>query len=280
MSRQDDQLTIRRILVALDASYHSLAALEAAAELAASMEAELQALFVEDANLLRLAGLPLAREIRYPFVIPVRLDRARMERALRAQAAQARQALARASEERHIKWSFRVVRGEVAPEVLAAAMEADLLTLGKASRPLTLRVRLGSTARAAAARAPCCVLLLQRDVGIRSPVLVTYDGTPSTQQALTMAARLAQKHGGDLTILIIADAPHAAQRLQAQVSDLLRGRGLVVRYRRLTDPGAATLIHEVRTEGSGVLVLSSTVLPQEALQTLLDEVGCPVLLMR
>jgi len=258
MSKQDDQLTIGRILVALDASHHSLAALEAAAELAASMEAE----------------------IRYPSVVPVRLDRVRMERALRAQAAQAHQALARACEGRHIKWSFRVVRGEVAPEVLAAAMEADLLTLGKASRPLTLRVRLGSTARAAAARAPCCVLLLQRDVGIRPPVLVTYDGTPSTQQALTMAARLAQKQGGDLTILIIADAPDAAQRLQAQVSDLLRGRGLAVRYRRLTDPGAATLIHEVRTEGSGVLVLSSTVLPQETLQTLLDEVGCPVLLMR
>ena len=32
MSRQDEQLTIRRILVALDASHHSLAALEAAAE--------------------------------------------------------------------------------------------------------------------------------------------------------------------------------------------------------------------------------------------------------
>jgi nucleotide-binding universal stress UspA family protein len=280
MSRQDERLTIRRILVALDASRHSLAALEAAAELAASMEAELQALFVEDANLLRLAGLPLARELRYPFVAPVPLDRARMERALRAQAAQARQALARASEERHIQWSFRVVRGEVALEVLAAALEVDLLTLGKASRPLTPRVRLGSTARAAAADASCCVLLLQRDMGIRPPVLTTYDGTSSARQALAMAARLARKEGGDLTVLIVADAPETVQRLQAQASDLLRGQGVAARYRRLTGAKAATLTHEVRTEGSGVLVLSSTVLSQEALQTLLDEVGCPVLLVR
>jgi nucleotide-binding universal stress UspA family protein len=280
MSRQDERLTIRRILVALDASHHSLAALEAAAELAASMEAELQALFVEDANLLRLAGLPLAREIRYPFASPVPLDRARMERALRAQAAQARQALARASEERQIQWSFRVVRGEVALEVLAAALEADLLTLGKASRPLTSRVRLGSTARAAAADASCCVLLLQRDMGIRPPVLATYDGTPSARQALAMAARLARKEGGHLTVLIVADAPETVQRLQGQASDLLRGQGLAARYRRLTDAGAATLTREVQAEGSGVLVLSSTVLSPEALQTLLDEVGCPVLLVR
>ena len=52
----------RRILVALDASPHSLAALEAAAELAASLRAELIGLFVEDANLLRVAGFPFARE--------------------------------------------------------------------------------------------------------------------------------------------------------------------------------------------------------------------------
>jgi nucleotide-binding universal stress UspA family protein len=280
MSKQDERLTIRRILVALDASYHSLAALEAAAELAGSMGAELQALFVEDANLLRLAGLPLAREIRYPFVAPVPLDRVRMERALRAQAAQARQALAKASEERHIQWSFRVVRGEVALEVLAAALEVDLLTLGKASRPLAPRVRLGSTARAAAADASCCVLLLQRDMGIRPPVLTAYDGTPSARQALAMAARLAQKEDGDLTILVVADAPETVQWLQAQASDSLRGRGVRARFRQLTGSGAAALAREVQAEGSGVLVLSSTVLSQEALQTLLDEVGCPVLLVR
>jgi nucleotide-binding universal stress UspA family protein len=280
MNEQDEQLMIRRILVALDASRHSLAALEAAAELAASLEAELQGLFVEDANLLRLAGLPVAREVQYPFVAPTRLDRARMERALRAQAAQARQALATVSERHHIKWSFRVARGEVVLEVLAAALEADLLTLGKASRPLTRRVRLGSTAQAAAEGAPCCVLVLQRDVAMQPPVVVTYDGTPTGQKALTMAARLARQQEGILTVMIVAAAPDTAQRLQAEASDLLRRRGLMVRYRRLRDAGSATLTHAARAERSGVLVLSGAILSQEALQTLLDEVDCPVLLVR
>ena len=280
MSKQDEQLTIRRILVALDTSRHSLAALEAAAELAASMEAELQGLFVEDANLLRLAGLAVAREVQYPYTAPARLDPARMERALRAQATQARRALALASERRRIKWSFRVVRGDVTLEVLAAALEADLLILGKVSRPLIRRMRLGSTARAAAAEAPCCVLMLERDVRIRPPVVVTYDGTLTARRALTMAVRLAHKHGDSLTVLLLADGPDAAQRLPAEVSDLLRGQGLMVRYRPLMDAGVATLTHEVRAEGSGVLVLSGSVLPQESLQTLLDEVDCPVLLVR
>ncbi len=274
------ELTIRRILVALDASYHSLAALEAAADLAASLEAELQGLFVEDVNLLRVAESPVAREVQYPFVTSARLDRARMERALRAQAAQAHKALAAACEQRRIKWSFRVVRGEVVPQVLKAALEADLLSLGKASRPLIRRVRLGSTARAAAAQASSSVLLLQRDVGIRSPVVMTYDGFLIARHALTMAVRLAQQKGGYLVVLVLAGTLDEAQRLQAEAADLLRGRGLMVRYRRLMDAGAATLIREVRSEGGGVLVLSSTILQPDALQTLLDEVNCPVLLMR
>jgi len=280
MSKQDEQQTIRRILVALDASHHSLAALEAAADLAATLEAELLGLFVEDANLLRLAGLPVAREMRYPFIAPARLDRTRMERALRAQAEQARRALAAASERRHVAWSFRVVRGEVASEVLAAAMEADLLTLGKASRPIIRRVRIGSTARAATEGAPCCVLMLQRDVGIQPPVVVTYDGTRIAHKAITMAAHLARQHMGTLTVLILADTADVAQRLRAEVADLLHKWDLRVRYRRLTDASSTTLIREVQSEGSGMLVLSGTSLGQEALQRLLDAVDCPVMVVR
>jgi len=280
MSKQDEQRTIRRILVALDASHHSLAALEAAAELAASLEAELHGLFVEDANLLRLAGIPVVREMRYPFASSARLDTGRMERSLRAQATQARQALERASERRHVECSFRVVRGQVALEVLAAALEADLLTLGKASRPLVQRVRLGSTARAAAREAPCCVLMLQRDVGIAPPVMVTYDGTPTAQKALTMAIHLARQQEGELIVLIVAHAADAARRLQTRASDLLDEHGLTARYRQLLDADRATLTHQVRTQGCGVLVLSGTLLSQEAIQTLLDEVDCPVMLIR
>jgi len=280
MSEQDDELTIRRILVALDTSRHSLTALEAAVELAASLAAELQGLFVEDVNLLRVAGSPVAREVRYPFATAARLSLGRMERELRAQAVQARRALATACGRRQVKWSFRVVRGEITPEVLAAALEADLLSLGRASRPLIRRGRLGSTARAAAAEAPCCVLLLQRDVGIRPPIVVTYDGSPMAQYALMMATHLAQKNGGYLAVLILTDAPDEAQRLQAEAADSLRGRKLIIRYRRLAGAGIATLTHEIRSEGSGALVLSTTILQPDALQTLLDEVDCPILLVR
>ncbi|MEJ2343030.1 MAG: universal stress protein [Gemmatimonadales bacterium] len=85
--------SIRRIVVALDASRSSLAALEAAAELAAAVNAELAGLFVEDENLVRLAGLPLAREFDRISERPRSMDTAQLRRHMARQAQQARRAL-------------------------------------------------------------------------------------------------------------------------------------------------------------------------------------------
>ena len=52
----EDVTAIRRILVALDSSPHSMAALETAVELAANLGARIIGLFVEEANLLRAAS--------------------------------------------------------------------------------------------------------------------------------------------------------------------------------------------------------------------------------
>lgn len=66
---------IRRILVALDTSPSSQAALEAAVALAERLNAEVCGLFVEDVDLLRVAESPYAREILYPSAEEGRLTR-------------------------------------------------------------------------------------------------------------------------------------------------------------------------------------------------------------
>src|SRR2546425_755825 len=131
MSETDTTFRVRRILVALDSSAHSLAALEASVDMAARMEAELTGLFVEDIELLRMADAPFARELLYPSATEAPLNRATMERKLRAQSEQARKALAAAADRAQVQWTFRTVRGQVISEVLAAAGEADLLAIGK-----------------------------------------------------------------------------------------------------------------------------------------------------
>ena len=190
MNERELEPTIRRILVALDASPHSQAALEAASELADVLKAELVGIFVEDVNLLRLAGLPFAREVGYPSGTDRPLDSASMEREIRIQAEQARQTLASVAVRRQIRWSFRVVRGQVATELLSAAQEADLLVLGRASWALTRQVRLGATAAWLwlRRRAQCCCCNMAT---ICQPVQLVYDESPAARQALATAAQLA-----------------------------------------------------------------------------------------
>lgn len=280
MNRRGDELAIRRILVALDASHHSLAALEAAAELAASLQAELEGLFVEDINLLQAANLPVSQEVRFPFDATAALDVARLERELRVQAEQARQALLAACRTRQVKGSFRVLRGQVAAQVLEAAAEADLLTIGRVSRPLIRSTQLGSTARTVATQARGSVLLVRRGSQIRPPVVVFHHSGETAQRTLLMAAHLAQSTGGYLTVLLPACQAERARLLRRQVADWLKGEHLFVRYQQLGDTGVMTLAEAARAEKGGIFVIAGAVLPDETLEALIENIECPVLLVR
>ena len=179
----------------------SLAALDAAARLAEQMEAELLGLFVEDVNLLRLAGLPFAREVGLTLAHARPLASADMERALRAQALRAQQALEQAATRLSVRCSFRVVRGQVTEELLAAAEEADLVAIGLSRQTLS-RARPGTTAGAMAAGTKRPMLFLPRDATVRPPVMVIYNGSAAGERALALAMRLAQAEQWPLTVWI------------------------------------------------------------------------------
>lgn len=282
MSEEGLEPAIRHILVALDASPHSLAALEAAAELAAGLKAELLGLFVEDINLLRLAELPFAREMGVFSTTRRRLDILEVERELRAQASRARRALAIAAGRAQVPWSFRVARGVIAAELLTAASEADLVILGKVGWSLTGRRHLGSTARAVLSQATCLTLILQEGVRLSLPILTVYDGSTPAQKALAAAIRLVRGKNGYLTVLILADGPDAARELQTNVAKWLRERGLEARYRWLVGADVRHLPRIVDAEGCGMLVLPGqhSRVQSQGLLVWLDEVTCPVLLVR
>jgi len=281
MTEREAGFVIRRILVALDASTHSLAALAAAVELAAAMEAELEGLFVEDLNLLRLAGLPFVREVRHTASLEA-LDSPRMERALKAQAAQAREALATAAGRAQVHWSFRVVRGHVAQEVLTAASRADLVTLGKQGRSRSPRARLGSTALRVALDAPGALLLVEHGVAAGQPVLVLYDGSEGAERALDAAARLAKESGSQPLVLLLADASDAARQLEEQAAHRMEVWAVSPRFRSLPAADVHSLSRALQFEGGGLVVLSarSRLLPPETIQELLDRIRNPVLLVR
>lgn len=288
MKADPEELTIRRILVALDTSTDSLSGLEAAARLAAAMRAELVGLFVEDINLLHLAMLPFTDEVQRATGIRRSIDQHSMERDLQLQASQARRALAAAAGRAEARWTFKVVRGEVKSEVLSAALEADLLTLGRTSRSHFSRPRLGSTARAAIERGPGYVILGGPDSPDDRPVMVTFDGSQAGSQALVAAAHIAAMRDSELIVLLVESGsetgPALAADLAEQCDRLLAERDFRSDYdfQRIPADQTLQLVNAAHEARCSLLVLGgeSPVLQGAALQLLLDELSCPVMLVR
>lgn len=274
------EFVIRRILVALDASTHSLAALEEAAALAAALHAELLGLFVEDINLVRTAGLPFARQVSYPSGAEERMSSERIDRELKAQGELARKALAAAAGRQHARWSFRTVRGQVTGEILAAASQTDLVLLGKSgwspARPV------GSTALALIAASPGAFLLMPQEAPQTGPIAVLFEGSSDSRRTLEASIRLAIAHQAALLVLVSGPTPEACDAVRQSARQIIGSRVKEFRIRRVQAAAPRDLAQVLRTEHSRLLVLAGdSPLAQEAgIRSLLELTRSPLLLIR
>ena len=273
-------------MVALDATEDSLTSLDLATRLAAKLRAEIEGLFVEDINLLRMADLPCTRVVSVATTSGQGLDLSSMERELRRQARVARDMLAMNAERFSVRWSFRTARGAVANEILAAASEADIVIVGKSDRAYPQRVKLGETARTLSARSPSAVLIAHHRfvAAAYSPpgaILVAYDDTPTGDRALRLAARLAVSERHPITVLI-PDSKRTAPRLEEEADALLAAFGLQPRFRRLGRREAARLATVVHAEHGELFVLGceSPLLRGKSTDNVVEGLEIPVLLIR
>ncbi len=277
-------MRIRRILVALDTSPHSLAALDAAAGVAVLFKAELLGLFVEDINLVRLAGLPFAHEVGYPSAVRHKLSANGMERSLRLAAQAARDALAAVAGRHSLPWTFRVARGPVASELLAAAEdEGDLIACGKAGHQMGPQSGLGSTALGVSRDAPCTILLLPRASGERPSVAFLAGGvSPAALKSAETAALLAYAWAGGLALLVPRGDRRVGQDFERAVAAVPGVAEAKLRFHRLAGARPAAVARAARDEQAGALVIagSPALFDDADLADLVEKTGCRVLLVR
>ncbi len=258
---ESSEITARRILVALDSSPHGLAALDAAVNLADQLEAELQGLFIEDVNLLRVAGLPFTREFTLSTMGPRPLNTDSMERALRAQAEQLRRSLASSADRLRVRWSFQVTRGHITQASLEAAAEADFLLMGR-DNPKPQR------------SAPPA----HEEV---RPIMVVYDGSQAAQRSLKAARSLVRKGGNKIAVLTVADEAAVAEQLRQQCFDWFQGLGvepIVVEHGANNGDQADALATAARELHASLLLINrdNSLLNEETIERLVNELDCPV----
>lgn len=246
---------VTQVLLALDAASHNPETLESAVELATRLQAGLLGLFVEDDELLRMAGLPFSREVTLGTASERSLSSEVMRRTLRAQAAQTQAALARIAARAQVAWQFRILQGKRVQCALEQAGPSDVLILGRSrrgewlspNRAHTLYVILEDVPESAHALALAGHLIDER---LREVVILDRTSPAAPLTALEAAAQLAAS-GAEVRVFDLHDQP--LERLKVQV---------------LHRPAAT------------VIVPAGSPLMAEALEALRERVKCPVLVVR
>lgn len=260
----------RRIAVTLEASATGRPLLETCVRLAALLDAELEGIFIEDINLIRLAGLPFLREQRPASLGEESVSARRMQQELRGLARQAARMLEQAAREMGVPWSFQVWRGAAGVETLCQVFPADVLGLTRVSTRAATRLWATAGTR---------TRLSGRSLG---NICVLFGTSETALRALDTAARLARELQTGLTVLLPGiDVPEDAE-LRAKAGTVLEKRGQGARIVQLGPDGATALAQAVAATGSGVLVteVAHPLFEQAGLGPCFTALPCPVLLVR
>ncbi len=282
MNKEKRELDIERILVALDASPHSVSALQAALKLAEQLQADLCGLFIEDANIRKLADLPFAQEIGLFSVTRRRLNIQELSSQLSAKAGEMRRFFEITTEQASVRCTYREARGRVEMEVLAAAADADVVILGKGAWSPVDIGEVGPAVRRVISDLGISALVLQAGASLQPPVLSVYDGSEIARKGLQVAAALSGRDNEHLTVLILADDAREGRNYQQRAEELFGDSPLQISYLLLTASSIAQLGDLVEQGRYGLVVIpaQSDEFDQEMVMGILDDVDIPVLLIK
>lgn len=252
---------MRRIAVTLDAFEVSPQALEQALQLAERMGAQLEAIFIEDIDLIEISELPFVRELRPASRSEREIDVARMEQELRALARRAERQLSEQAARHNVAWTFRIWRGSIDSDLLAADLEADVLALSRLGAALT-HSRGGRTRSTA--------------------VTVLYTGTGASKRALDTAEKLASDPQRELFLILPVEDEGEAVRLQETALEQLGDAAARAHFFQMAGRSLAGLTELLTDTNSSVLIIErdDPLLQALSMKQNLCKLHCPLLLVR
>lgn len=252
---------MRRIVVTLDAIEVSEQALEHAVQLADRMGAFLEGIFVEDIDLIEISSLPFARELRPVSRSENVINLVRMEQELRALARRAERRLSEQAARHNVTWSFRIWRGSIDNDLLAADLEADVLALSRLGAPL-------KRSTAVCKRSASVTLL--------------FTGSEASTRALDIAKKLASDPDRELVILLPVADKEEALRLQESAADQLQGLAASAHFVQMAERSIGELLEILADANSAVLIIErdTEYLRMLSRKQSLNLLTCPLLVVR
>lgn len=274
-------ILVREILVAVDSSAHSRAALRAAATLAKVTKANIRGLFVHEKHWSQISKLPSVVSINELTGKAQVLEKNALKQQVDLLKRRLRQELKYISEKNQLTHSWETVRGQVAEEILEAAKKADLITIGRRGRSFPLQKRLGSTAKAIIRQADKPILILKKGLNLDNPITAVFDGSSESQKGLNLALSLAQRNNSKLAILVLNETQQDKIQRNRTLEKLVDNASIPVSVTILQRPDMHRFLNEINYQHAGLLVIpkNQSFLQYDSLETTLGYLNCPVLMI-
>lgn len=206
VSKVCEPICVEHILVALDKSSHSLAALQAAVELARHYHATLKGVFVEDINVLNLAKLPFRQEVGEYTATVREITTDGLSREISVQSRWVTRFFQATINQTDVSADFVVLRGNIHEIVNKESQACDLVIIGKSGTNPLGRRRFGSTAKALIKHHQKPLLLIEENTQLGYPIIVIYEDSPLGKISLETARNLIDPEE-TLVIFLNADDP-------------------------------------------------------------------------
>ncbi len=267
----------RRILAGFGGLADEVATIDAALALAQALRAEITGHFVEESNLLDLAGLPFARAVRTPGQSATTIESGRMKQELAHAASTWRRTLVARAERSKITCTFRTSTGEYCSEIAKATAESDFVVVNPANVPDQGRARARTVLDAIAAYAGLVVLPERRKTG-KGPVLLLLD-TEADHSTLSLAQRIAVAAETDLVIVASTGAGNDEAEMRSQITQAV---GTSARIDFTAAPLTADMIADVSALDPSFIVWPgwNVAEDKDLAESLLHATNAPLLLLR
>ena len=242
---------IEQIVLAFDSSGCSRITIEHIINIASYLRSTIQAIYIEDNNLLNAADLPFTREITLHTAQTRKLDTQQITRHFKNLASQLRNMLETQARLANIQSTFKVTRGPKIQTILQESLDAQLVFLPAASRIIPGRKQ--------------------------KFVAVAIDNTNNVIP-LRLSAVLANKF--DFGLLVISEN---TTELSNDILDFFRRDYPKIHLHQIQTDNPTTLINQLKHYAVEILVIPEThfLLQQpDKIQRIINGLNCDVLVTR
>jgi nucleotide-binding universal stress UspA family protein len=274
-------ICIKRVLVCLDSSKHSFAALKAAIEIARQFNAVLRGIFVEDVKLLNLAEMPFQQEVGEYTAIVRELSSDGLSRGLVIQSRWVSRSFQKLIDQTDLQADFAIHRGDIIESIDKESKNCDLIIIGKTGTSPLGKPKLGSTARALIQNHNKPLLLVEERNQIGYPMILLYENSPIGQMSLETAKEMLDPQE-TLLVLLNNDDPVSFLEEKKVLSEWATSQKVNISIQTFKAHTFQRFIHTIDGLKTGLFFLPhSEESPYNKIINLcLNEITLPIFLMR